>query len=71
MVNKKPRDLKISGFLLSLSSEEIGSNKRCVISIPLVLDFQWVRECEKIESGLLVEIFELSIASVVEKVPCS
>jgi hypothetical protein len=69
MVNKKPRDLNLWVFLLAI--EIIRSNKGSVIPIPLKLDFHRVGKFEELESSLLVEILEFTIAPVMPKIPGS
>jgi hypothetical protein len=71
MVNKKPRDLNLWVLFLATAVEIIRCRKCCVVLISLILNLQVVRKWEELEACLLVEILELSIASVVEEVPCS
>jgi hypothetical protein len=65
----KPQDLVPGVFLLTI--EEIRSNKRSIVLVPLEFDFKRVWKCKKLETSLFVEIFELPVTSVVEEVPCS
>ena len=67
--NKKPREIFSGLFLLAI--EIIRGNKRSIIPVPLKFDFHRVGKFEELESGLLVEILEFTIAPVMPKIPGS